>query len=683
MFRRVRLLTKEFFKVPFFDILLLCVIVYLFSYGGDVYNASTNAADSAFLSADNAIGFTASFLAVCTFIGLALFMILSYEFTRRCKTYALSELLDVYGHGAPTLGAQLALLASMAVVYWGYVCCLCLRILHATNTLSSPITGNVLLASVLYGFFPALAGILLGAAGQKLGGRVGFYLFLIASIFFSTQMSRDAYFTLGSILSEAADIPAGIAAQKILDYWFRLPPVYGSFNSTVYGIGIEPFHWALAAMWCLLGGGALLALSHGRLRKAAGAVCFGAALLCAAFVWHRGSNWQEYPVTPLERNVLGDTYYYSHTQTDSKAAEEAAGFQVRAYSMDLRCFSELDANVAVTLDGSVLDAYTFTLAHNFTISRITDGQGEKLDFTRDGDYVTVNNPDNRAISELRFRYSGWHDSLFSSAQGVYLPGYFCYYPIPGRQSVYEDWNLTYPQTALEPCAFSVRVRAMCPVFTNLTDQKDGVFSGTASSLSVVGGLYREETADGVRYVLPWWMDETDMGERLTQAIAQLNADWELDIPLPSYTVVFYSPSVLHPTSSTGTCTSTQDALFVGHTYTGVETNSMARAYLQSILAQTGAGGPARTWFLSILQGILNGDVTGQGALISAFGGRLPEQWTPNENLSDEENLNWQVGYLLASAMEQTSAKEVLQSLYAYLSAGGGDDLDFAQSLLEE
>ena len=676
MLRRTRLLAKEFFKVPLFDTLLICVLVYLFYYGSDVYRAEYLQA-SQLQYATNAINFTAGFLAVCAYLGLALFMLLSYEFLHRCRTYSLAETMAATGRSGMTLRAQLFLLILLVLAFWAYICALCLRIMHATNTLASPLMGNLLLASVLYGFFPALIGVLLGAAGQKLVGRIGFYSFLALTVFFTSQMSRDVYFTLSGIAWEAAGDPAGIAAEKLMDYWFRLSPVYNSTVSTAYGIGIEPFHWALAAMWCLLGGGVLLATARGWVKRSGSIGCFVLALLCAVFVWHRGSNWNEYLGPFLERQVLRDSSYY---QDREAVTAQAAAFHVTAYDMDLHCLAELSADVTVTLDNSGLDAYDFTLYHGFSVSQITDGDGNPVSFVRNGDYITVYRED-LPISQLRFRYSGWHEELYSTVQGIYLPGYFCYYPMEGRRAVFDGAQLSFLEADLAPCDFSVRVHALCPVFTNLSAQGNDGFAGTATNLTVMGGFYQEQVVDDVRYVFPWGVEWSDMQGQLTELLTQINADWDLELPIPSYSAVFYSPHISLPVASTGRCTATEDALFVGFTYAGPDVNNMADAHLQRWLAQTVHDGPVRTWFLQILQGIINGDATGQNALKASFGSKLPEQWTPTEGAAEAENEMREVGYCIARAMETTSAKEVLQKIYAYLKTGDGDDLAFARSLV--
>ena len=581
--RRISLLTKEFFKVPFFDVLLVCALAYLFLYSGDIYR-TRDFLDTSFQCAENAVVFASSFLATCTYVGLALFMVLSYEFTCRCRNHGLSELLDIHENRASTIAAQLFFLSVLAILYWTFICCLCLRILIATKALGSPMTANFLLASMLYGFLPALAGVLLGSAGQRLGGRVGFFIFLMFSVFFSTQMSRDFYLTVCGMFAEAGNLPAGVATQKILDFWFRMPPVYNNITSPVYGIGIEPFHWALVIFWCLLGGGILLIAAHRRIRKGMGMLCFVAALLCASFVWCRGSNWPEYMVTPQERIVVQDAAWYAEHGTEME--DEEAGFSVTSYSMDLRFFSELDADVTLHLAGPDLTACSFTLYHGFTIRQITDNGGNPMNYTRNGDYIIVNIPESSEVSDIRFRYSGWHDSLFSTAQGIYLPGYFCFYPLPGKRTVYKDGQIVFSHKFMEPCHFSVRVHALCPVFSNLNVQADGSFSGTATSLSLIGGLYREQTVGSVRYVIPWWMEHADYMERLIQAIEEINTEKELEIPLPSYAVVFYSPNISLPTRRAGACTATKDALFVGHSYGGVQVQDLVSAYLQSLAAQS-------------------------------------------------------------------------------------------------
>ena len=63
----------------------------------------------------------------------------------------------------------------------------------------------------------------------------------------------------------------------------------------------------------------------------------------------------------------------------------------------------------------------------------------------------MENPGQTALDVIRVTYRGYSTVMYSSAQGVFLPGGFAYYPMEGKHAVLEDdyfrYNMdTLPQT---------------------------------------------------------------------------------------------------------------------------------------------------------------------------------------------------------------------------------------------
>lgn len=674
MNRRMRLLAKEFFHNPFFDALLLCALGYLFISADDVGSAVV--ADESLASyARTGLSIGAGFLAKCTFLGLALFLLLSYEFTGRCRTFSLYETIDSHACGASrTLWAQLRLLLLLALAFWLCVALLCWRILWVLELTHTPLPANFLLASVLYGFFPALIGVLMGAVWQKFAGRAPFYGFLLFSAFFATRMSDAAYTYLAYYLYHAAGMQSAFLLQRLLDFWRRLMPIYNAGFDPSYGIGIEPFHWALILAWCLLALGLLFAAARGKWRKTIAFICFAGCLFSSFLFWQRGSNWSEYNPPALYRWGIENQYYDAHPFTEDDI--EPANFCVVSCEMDFSVFFRLNANVRLTLDGTYQESYDFTLYHDFQISKITDASGKCLDFTRDGDYVTVQNHDTAPITELRFFYCGWRENSASSAQGIFLPGYFAYYPQEGRQLVYAGNGIYARGTVLPQREFSVKINCLCPVFTNLTTDKENTFSGTASSITILGGQYQESYINGIRYILPWSVEAEDWVGEASKLIASLRADWALDISAPMYETAFLTEAV----GEGWDCIDRESELFfLGH-YDKPTPAETVYAHLERMLASVPDSSYVKQWFLTLMQDILQGDETARSSLDLTFGAEVPQQWHAIDSFSDRENAYRQIGWYIYHAIDQGTAQEVVQKLYDYLAAGGGDDLAFVRSL---
>lgn len=124
-------------------------------------------------------------------------------------------------------------------------------------------------------------------------------------------------------------------------------------------------------------------------------------------------------------------YYSSDMEREIDAQYRASG-----YDMVLKFGRQLTAEVAMAVDSPNLEAYPMTLYHGYQIKSVTDDTGEPLRYTRDGDYLTVENNPSGSLREIRLAYAGYSSTFYSNSQAVYLPGSFPYYPQPGFHTVF-------------------------------------------------------------------------------------------------------------------------------------------------------------------------------------------------------------------------------------------------------
>lgn len=678
LIRRLCLQAKEFFRNPFFSAIiagsfLLIVFMGISSNGPISDNTAVSAA-----SMINQIG---GVLGMSTFLTLAAFLLFGFEVLNRHCTFSVEETTASIPNGMRSaVRMQLLFLSILALLLWAAVCTSCFLILAQSENAFRTLWKNTLLASILYGLLPSIAGIALGAAWQCCKKRIGFYAFLLILVFLASRMSQDFYIAVGG-LAASLNLKLGVVLQKLLDFGYRLAPVYNNVVNSTYGQGIECFHWMLASFWILLGVSILLFRYGRRIGKLTGAFCLLLCGLCAVQVWHRGSNPMEYLVTPVERIAASDSLYYQNAEQ----VEVTPNFHIEAYEMRFDCTDELLASVTVRPNNISLANYDFTLYHGYSLTSVTDQNGVALPFSQSGDTVTVSNPNHHELREIMFTYSGKHPELFANSQGIFLPSYFCYYPVEGKYILFDTAENTLNTTyipSLPERDFSVTVHAGCEVFTNLALGSDERWQGRGHSLTVVGGMYRKRTDGSCNVVNPWSEDPAPIIEQITGEIESLNQQWELSLPLPQYRYVFYAPSIELPlpNAATGTCISCSDTLLIGSSFGTVFKQNAVSACLSSLFPDVSDNSPMKQRLISLVSGILGGDETCMEAFQLTFGEVPPSEYIILDGISEDDNCKREVGYWIYRAMYDRNAKEVLQEIFAYLEQGGGDDLAFARSL---
>lgn len=678
----IKIVSKSFFRNPFYDALLGGGLLYLFLRCPALAGLSEQSG-SLYDAACSAINLLSAFLAVGTFVCFGAFMLLAYAFLRCTSAQHLEETLQCIPSGQRrTAACQLFLLMLLAAAISAAIWALCMTPLSAWLGKAMPkaLAENVFLSVLLYAFLPALAGILLGAAWQRLDSRIGFYVFFVFSMFLISPMAGDFFLAAGQMGYAAGGTAAGIATEKILDLWYRMSPIYNSFVDPAYGIAAEPYRFALAGFWGLLGLSVLLGVKTRRRTRAAGAVSMALCLLCAVFAWQRGSDPQEHLAIPLERLAQSDAVYYAAADGGEN---RPADFSVTACQLEMRCFSRLKASATLRLDGTYCRQYAFTLYHGYRVASVTGLDGQALSFTQTGDSVVVENPTASAIEQMTFRYGGYHPALYSSAQGIFLPGYFCYYPIEGTWQVFGAYALNNVTARLSPRAFTLSVTGGRDVYTNLTAKEDGTFAGTARSLTVVSGMYQETAADGVRCVRPWCLEDQPLLPLLREEVRTLNETLGTSFSLPDYQAVFYSPDIKSPLpdGGTGRCVAAGDTLLVGTTMQGADRQQAVYAHCVDQL-KNAPEGPVKQWFFTVLQDVLQGN--GTGSLTQAFGAAPSEAYAPVDSMTPAQNENREIGFYIDRGIRRTSLPAVMNKLFVYLSSGGSEEaLSFVKTLGEE
>jgi hypothetical protein len=228
--------------------------------------------------------------------------------------------------------------------------------------------------------------------------------------------------------------------------------------------------------------------------------------------------------------AYGD-YFYETTQEQK---EESAAFSVLSYDLDLKITGRLHASATMTLTKNPEgDAYRFTLYRGYRILSVTDGEGNPLTYTRTGHYLEIDAPFDTPMGTILVEYEGSGGRYYSNDQGIALPGYLPWYPMPGYRSLWDEvTNGISVSTEGEEIDFSVTVDTRLPLVCNLEEVEEHTYAGKATAVTLVGGLLTEKTSDGyVYYDSPLNLSSLDLEtleEELSVAEELLGISFDVD-----------------------------------------------------------------------------------------------------------------------------------------------------------
>ena len=171
-------------------------------------------------------------------------------------------------------------------------------------------------------------------------------------------------------------------------------------------------------------------------------------------------------------------------------------FKIVRYDMTYEISDVLNGKVEVVPDKKNLNEYQFTMYHGYKIKRITNEEGEELEYSvTGGDYINIINKKQKIV----FEYSGYCRFFYSTTQGINLPGSFAYYPIPGWHQIYDVDEMKYTHNYLKNNPeFNLKIvnKGNYNINVNLPEKdKNGkyqCFNGNTTALTITGSHYFEE-----------------------------------------------------------------------------------------------------------------------------------------------------------------------------------------------
>ncbi len=432
----------------------------------------------------------------------AFFLFFAYELFRKAQAVGLAECLAATKRGRGRLfGCQCLLLALLvaAVAVTGLFYNL---IYPEVDLRDGAYLAHAACCIFFYLFLVPLTGGLLGACAALFCKRLSGYLWMTAFLLLSSPLAGLLSYTVADATRYQVD-PA-----PLFDIFNLYPPNLDFAPVYAFGISLLPDRWEAVLFWLFVAGiGILLRVlpPSSRAVKLAPCGCAALCLLLLAAFWMPASKIDlSYRV---DGTLFSDRTYYDALYEDGYPAEQPADFRVTHYDLNLSVKNQLHATANVQLDDPGLPSYVFTLSHDFRLKTVTAQDGTPLRFVREDDHVEVFS-DGRQVTQIAFGYVGSNTRFYSNRQGVFLPGYFAYYPIPGRRNVYASDLQSYAKNRLpDEVDFRLTVRAGQEVFTNLSPAADGSFTGKTNGVTVLAGFFRRTTVQGIEVVYPYFNTE--------------------------------------------------------------------------------------------------------------------------------------------------------------------------------
>lgn len=419
-------------------------------------------------------------------------ILFAYEFCIKADRFRMTEMMQSIKKGVEKhYSAVLFWLLSIAFVQ--FIFFTGLQILFGWREyLSYPTAARYFIQSnLIYFLFLPILGLSLGLLLSFTRQRLTSYLviFLVIAL------------TLTQTISALNGMPIfkGIASLDLFNLLWIFPQ--DIFRPYIYGFPAERVVLYRLLLWIAI----ILFLVVLRIRhniqktKAAGLTIFLLGVIAvSAYLTLRPSSAVFHDNGLSLRSMSHDQLYYA----SYKGTEEPATFAITNYSMAFQVNHKLNAQVTLEYSADTSNQKMgFTLYHGYKVAQIKDRENRAVDFKQEGDYIDILSPVPQEGS-LTFYYSGFGDRFYSNEQGVFLPGYLPYYPHAGKYKVYSmEYFMMMPQQT-EPVRFTVEVKGIEDLKTNLDEVSPGVYQGVTETVSLLSGMYQTTEVSGVQLDRP-------------------------------------------------------------------------------------------------------------------------------------------------------------------------------------
>ncbi len=462
------------------------------------------------------------------------FLFVSYEYFYQIKADKIEEVMYTCAKGGNVarlsgLAVVCSLLALVCVVFLGYM----VVISKANGMLSSELFEFWVKCTIVHHLLVYFLAIMAGFATALTKSKIwGYAILMSISCGFSGVW-------IGPLLTNCV---GNESMYRKVDLMNILAKIYNAIPDLYYVYSIEEENVQKVLFWILMVVVVLCVAMNRRYRRLVAIVPFVGMMLCmhlflqpTSAVSLDGSSQDAWSA---------DTYYYEFgygMNCKNTMLYQPANFHAEKYVMNLEAKRQLNATVEVYVDNPTLKEYNFTLYHGYKIKRIKDERGKELTFTQDKDFVCVTMDAEVQNHKFVFEYEGYSKAFYSTSQGMFLPGYFAYYPMPGRRQIYivEMGYTGYNTEGLGyEVDFEVKISSKENVYSNLTTNRVNQWTGRTEGVTLLASPFAEEMmVDETRVVYSTLQYPGTKVDTIKQAVSEVNNRFEKSQSLVGKTVI--------------------------------------------------------------------------------------------------------------------------------------------------
>lgn len=303
-------------------------------------------------------------------------------------------------------------------------------------------------------------------------------------------------------INMALYMTVGVNLDKVFALFQLKQPNVDWVVDGIYFVPVEQYRFLICAAW-ILGCEAVISLVFFRkkaIRFLVAAVC---TVFCVLTVVHvvKSDNYVNFN---MNNGAAGKQVEF---EKDEEQAEVAADFTVKTCSIDMKITDELQADAVLVLEDNEQTEYRFTLYRGYALTRVTDAAGVAVPYERSNDYITIRSE--QPLTEIHLQYHGFSKTFYSNEQGIFLPGYFAYYPQAGHRQVFWDelvdqmvyYGYNVRENTLTETEYVFSIAYNGRICSNLS-YENGFYEGRSLTPTIVGGLVAEMQSGECQLIYP-------------------------------------------------------------------------------------------------------------------------------------------------------------------------------------
>lgn len=280
---------------------------------------------------------------------------------------------------------------------------------------------------------------------------------------------------------------------------------------SMYGLQTETFRIELQIFWLVSIVFILLARFTRKSLWYIGLI-FACSMLVISFIpfsaYRLNANWNG---IFYDRTIYADSNNESDNGNKTCADSSDVNFTVTEYQLDVKLKREVsvDLNMRICAE-TPIDNFLFTLYRGYRVDSVyANDESVSISWIQNGDELVLNIE--KTVSELivYISYHGHSSRFYSNSEACLLPGWFAWYPMPGRHEIFTyDDSGAYgynPYNRIRETTVYLKVNK--EAVTNLNKTRDGYYSDKADSITLMtGNLVSVETQQNVSDNMPSLID---------------------------------------------------------------------------------------------------------------------------------------------------------------------------------